>query len=149
MKFNVFHFIRQHCLAVFNNLKEEEVQHKLLTFCTIPQSQTTLVFSLLCLLLNWATSILLSIMTFCNLIHYVCTVCVCVSVGVQDTQIAYHFKVLFFPIDALQILVNMKAGASSLGMTSSACVRTLATKEKCVTCVSAGCSKSYFTVNDT
>lgn len=40
--------------------------------------------------------------------------------------------------DALQIHANMKADASSPGMTLSVCVRTRATKEKCVTCVSAG-----------
>lgn len=41
--------------------------------------------------------------------------------------------------DVLQIHVNMKGDASSPGMTSSVCVRTQATKEKCVTCVCIGC----------
>lgn len=41
--------------------------------------------------------------------------------------------------DVVRIHVSMKADASSPGMTLSVCVRTQATKEKCVTCVSAGC----------
>ncbi|KAF3845983.1 hypothetical protein F7725_003061 [Dissostichus mawsoni] len=45
--------------------------------------------------------------------------------------------------DVIQIHANMKADASSPGMTLSVCVRTLATKEKCVTSVYKESCEAY------